>query len=180
LGRFWPKPPPSRAPATPPLPLAAQAAQHHAPAPAPTPNTPAHPSATLPSLATAPLWQAGPACQLPPLARDQAIGAFAAGHRPPHLLAINALTSSVGTMRPRSLCPSRPFTPRLPSRPVASLRHHHRHGKLVGARHPSSLPPPQAPIKRTARAPPPPHQPRLPPPPLPPPRAPIKRGMVLT
>jgi hypothetical protein len=139
LGRFWPKPPPSRAPATPPLPLAAQAAQHHAPAPAPTPNTPAHPSATLPSLATAPLWQAGPACQLPPLARDQAIGAFAAGHRPPHLLAINALTSSVGTMRPRSLCPSRPFTP--PRLPEPS-RHHF-----------APSPPSPATYKRTAPSP---------------------------
>jgi hypothetical protein len=60
-----------------------------------------------------------------------------------------------------------PSPPCLSSCPVASLRHHHHHGELVGARHPSSLPPPRALIKRTARAPPSPHQPRLPPPPLP-------------
>jgi hypothetical protein len=44
-------------------------------------------------------------------------------------------------MRPSSPCSNRPFTPACPSRPVASLRHHHHHGELVGARHPSSLPP---------------------------------------
>jgi hypothetical protein len=95
-----------------------------------------------------------PACQpFLPLARDQATGAFTAGHRPPHLLAINALTSSVGTMRPCSLCPSRPFTPACPSRPIAILRHHHRHGELVGAHRSSSLPPSWPPIKGPPRAP---------------------------
>jgi hypothetical protein len=92
-----------------------------------------------------------PACQpLLPLACDQATGV---GHRPPHLLAINALTSSVGAMRPRSLCPSHPFTPACPSRPVAILRHHHRHGELAGAHRSSSLPPSQPPIKGLPRAP---------------------------
>jgi hypothetical protein len=56
-------------------------------------------------------------------------------------------------MRPRSLCPSRPFTPACPSRPVAILRHHHRHDKLAGARHPSSLPSSRTPIKGPPRAP---------------------------
>jgi hypothetical protein len=56
-------------------------------------------------------------------------------------------------MRPSSLCPSRFVTPACPSRPVATLRHHHRHGELAGARHPSSLPPPRPPIKGSPRAP---------------------------
>jgi hypothetical protein len=57
-------------------------------------------------------------------------------------------------MRPRTLCPSRPFTPLAwLSRPVATLRHHHRHGELAGARHLSSLPPPRPPIKGLPRAP---------------------------
>jgi hypothetical protein len=34
-----------------------------------------------------------------------------------------------------------PSPPACPNSPVASLRHHHRHGELVGACHPSSLPP---------------------------------------
>jgi hypothetical protein len=56
-------------------------------------------------------------------------------------------------MHPRSLCPSRPFTPACPSRPVAILRHHHRHGELAGAHRSSSLPPPRPPIKGPPRAP---------------------------
>jgi hypothetical protein len=64
-------------------------------------------------------WQPGPARQTPRPAHVFT-GAFAADLRPPRLLAINALTSSVGTMRPRSLCPSRPFTPP-PARAVPSL-----------------------------------------------------------
>jgi hypothetical protein len=39
------------------------------------------------------------------------------------------------------------------SRPIATLRHHHRHGELTGARHLSSLPPPRPPIKGLPRAP---------------------------
>jgi hypothetical protein len=64
--------------------------------------------------------------------------------------------------------PSPPPPPRLPEPSRRRLRHHHHHGELVGACRPSSLTPPRAPIKRTAQAPPSPHQPRLPPPPLPP------------
>jgi hypothetical protein len=114
-----------------------------------------HPSARAPlPRDRLPHRHPGPACQpLLPLARDQATGAFTAGHRPPHLLAINALTSSVGTMHPRSLCPSRPFTPTYPSRLVAILRHHHRHGELAGAHRSSSHPPPRPPIKGPPRAP---------------------------
>jgi hypothetical protein len=56
-------------------------------------------------------------------------------------------------MRPRSLCSSRPFTPACPSRPVAILRYHHRHGELSGAHRSSSLPPPRPPIKGPPRAP---------------------------
>jgi hypothetical protein len=56
-------------------------------------------------------------------------------------------------MRPRSLCLSRPFTPACSSRPVAILRHHHRHGELAGAHRSSSLPPPRPPIKGLPRAP---------------------------
>jgi hypothetical protein len=43
--------------------------------------------------------------------------------------------------------------PACPSRPVAILCHHHRHGELTGARHSSSLPPPRPPIKGPPRAP---------------------------
>jgi hypothetical protein len=112
-------------------------------------------------------WQPGPARQTSRLAHVFT-GAFAADHCPPRLLAINALTSSVGAMRPCSLCPSHPFTPpRLPEPSHCRLRHHHHHGELVDACRPSSLPPPRAPIKGIARAPPSPHQPRLPPPPSP-------------
>jgi hypothetical protein len=46
-----------------------------------------------------------------------------------------------------------PSPPACPSRPVAILRHHHRHGELAGARHPSSIPPPRPPIKGPSRAP---------------------------
>jgi hypothetical protein len=114
-----------------------------------------HPSARAPlPRDRLPHRHPGPACQpLLPLARDQATGAFTASHRPPHLLAINVLTSSVGAMRPRSLCPSRPFTLAYPSHPVAILRHHHHHGKLAGAHRSSSLPPPRPPIKGPPRAP---------------------------
>jgi hypothetical protein len=62
-------------------------------------------------------WQPGPARQTSRLAHVFT-GAFAADHCPPRLLAINALTSSVGTMRPCSLCPSHPFTPPSPARAV--------------------------------------------------------------
>jgi hypothetical protein len=58
-----------------------------------------------------------------------------------------------GIMRLRALCSSRPFTPACPSRPVATMHHHHRRGKLTGARHLSSLPPPRPPIKGPPRAP---------------------------
>jgi hypothetical protein len=93
----------------------AQAAQHRLPAPAPAPDTPT-PLVSCPSplpLSSLFRWQPGPARQTPRPAHDFT-GAFAADHRPPRLLAINALTSSVGTMRPHSLCPSRPITPCLP------------------------------------------------------------------
>jgi hypothetical protein len=153
LGRIQPTSPRALLPS-----LAAHAAHLPRAALLPPPLTPRpHPSAVLPSHApaTAPSLAGRPrlSAPSPPLARDQATSAFTTGHRPPHLLAINALTNSVGTMRPRSLCPSRPFTPACPSRPVAILRHHHRHGELVGARHPSSLPPSRPPIKGLPRAP---------------------------
>jgi hypothetical protein len=56
-------------------------------------------------------------------------------------------------LRPHALCPSRPFTPACPSHPVTTVCHHHSRGKLVGARHLSSLPPPRPPIKGPPRAP---------------------------
>jgi hypothetical protein len=56
-----------------------------------------------------------------------------------------------------------PPPPRLPEPSRRRLRHHRHHSELVGACRPSSLPPPRAPIKGTVRAPPSPHQPRLPP-----------------
>jgi hypothetical protein len=116
-GGFRPKPlsPLSRARSSP-LPLAAQATQFCAP----TPDSPAPPvscSSPLP-LASPSLWQPGPARQIP-RPTHAFTGAFAADHRPPHLLAINARTSSVGAMRPRSLCPSHPLTPP-PARAVPS------------------------------------------------------------
>jgi hypothetical protein len=117
------------------------------------PSRPTRPISRAPALLPPPLTPRPRLSTPSPSARDQAAGAFTAGHRPPHLLAINALTSSIGTMRPRSLCPSRPFTPACPSRSVAISRHHHRHGELAGARHPSSLPPPRPPIKGPPRAP---------------------------
>jgi hypothetical protein len=96
-----PTQPISRATAAPPLPLIGR--PHPSAAPTLAPSRP-------PSL-----WQTGPSCQpLLPLVRDQAIGAFAAAHRPPRRLAINALTSSVWRLAPPRTVPEPSLHPRLP------------------------------------------------------------------
>jgi hypothetical protein len=103
--------PRSQSPARPPAPAYARAAP-----PLPLIGRP-HPSVapTLAPLRPPSLWQAGPACQpLLPLARDEAIGAFAAGHRPPHRLSINTLTSSVWRLTPPRIVPEPSLHPRMP------------------------------------------------------------------
>jgi hypothetical protein len=80
-----------------------------------------HPPATPALSPSRSLSLAGPACQpLLPLACDQAIGAFAAGHRLPRRLAINALTSSVWHLVPPRTMSEPSHHPRLPE---SSCRH---------------------------------------------------------
>jgi hypothetical protein len=131
--------PRSQSPARPPAPAYARAAP-----PLPLIGRP-HPSVapTLAPLRPPSLWQAGPACQplLPsPVTRLSA-------RSPPAIVRpiASPLTRSLarfGALRPRALCPSRPFTPACPSRTVATVCHHHRRGKLAGGCPRSSLPHP--------------------------------------
>jgi hypothetical protein len=135
--------PPTRAPA-PPLSLLRPTQSSTArPRMRPRPTPWAHPSVTGSPLPLASLfhWQPGPARQTPRPAHVFT-GAFATDHRPPRLLAINALTSSVGAMRPAHYARAVPSPPRLPEPSRRRLRHHHPHGELIGVCRPSSRPPP--------------------------------------
>jgi hypothetical protein len=108
-------------------------------------------------------WQPGPACQIPRPAHAF-IGAFAADHRPPRLLAINARTGLI--YLPATIPVSSPHPS--PARAIPSSFAPSPPAWLARRRcRPSSLPPSRAPIKRTARAPLSPHQPQPPPPLLP-------------
>jgi hypothetical protein len=117
--------------------------------PAP-PVSRAHPR----SLATALSLASGPRLSAPsPLARDEAIGAFAAGHRPPHRLSINTLTSSVWRLTPPRIVPEPSLHPRMPE---SYRRHCVPSSPPWQARRclPPLLPsPPRPPIKGPPRAP---------------------------
>jgi hypothetical protein len=130
----------------------AQAAQHRAPAP--VPDTPAPPVSRAPLPCAAPAGSPTPpvSFSLPsPVTRPPA-------RSPP--TTVRPIPSPL-TRSPARLVPCAPShcarvvpsPSACPSRPVAILRHHHRHGKLVGARRSSSLPPPRTPIKGPPRAP---------------------------
>jgi hypothetical protein len=84
------------------------------------PNSPAPPVSCTLSLPLAPLsrWQPGPTRQDPHPAYAFT-GVFAADHRPPRRLAINARTLSIGAMRPLTVPEPSPHRPSFPSRPVA-------------------------------------------------------------
>jgi hypothetical protein len=106
------------------------------------------------------LCQPGPACQPLPPRPDHAIGAIAAGHRPPRCLAINTLANKVWRLASLSPCacpePSRhPVSRAIPSPPLCAIIA--ATTSIAGARHLSSLPPPRSPIKGPPRAPPTPH-----------------------